>query len=443
MRIVQSEWSGTTAPNGSARVLAEIDEQRWLALARALIVAGQPAAENPLDPDMPPGREEGISEVVAAKLVDLGLAVDLVSKRPGRPNVIGTLAGKKPGAPTLILNDHLDTYPAGDPMQWTKTGGHPFRPTRDGDFLYARGTSDTRGNLACTILALEAIRRAGVELSGTLKCVYTVDEEKNGPDGSIFLLDEHALRGDYEITCEPTGWTRPDGTWGMDIGVANSGHFLVEIETRGIKTHIWRPDTGINAVSEMAGLIAALEQTRFTFTPARLPGGTPPMLTPVRIGGGVPGEMQFTPDRCRAAFAVVGLLPGMTRESVLADIDVVVRTFVSRRPGLEAELQPFRGALFVTATQELAPDAEPVRALSRAYRKILSVEPRTYRKNAFNDTIRFAERGIPAITFGPGEDGWPPINEYIRIEKAVAATKILALTLMELLGVHAPGGVRE
>ena len=78
-------------------------------------MAGQPAAENPLDPDMPPGREEGIAQLVADKLSDLGLSVDLVSKRAGRPNVIGTLSGAAPDGPTLILNDHLDTYPAGDP----------------------------------------------------------------------------------------------------------------------------------------------------------------------------------------------------------------------------------------------------------------------------------------------------------------------------------------
>jgi acetylornithine deacetylase/succinyl-diaminopimelate desuccinylase-like protein len=432
MGIVQSGLVGT--PDLVAQVTAEITEQRWLALARALIVAGQPAAENPLDPDMPPGREQGASEVVAGMLENLGLAVELVAKRAGRPNVIGTLAGAG-GGPTLILNDHLDTYPAGDPARWTKTGGDPFRPTRDGDFLYARGTSDTRGNLACTILAVEAVRRLGIKLRGTLKCVYTVDEEKNGPDGSIFLLDEQGLCADYEITCEPTGWTRPDGTWGMDIGVANSGHFLIEIETQGIKTHIWRPDTGINAVSEMAGLIAALAQAKFTFRPAKLPGGTPPMLTPVRIGGGVPGEMQFTPDRCTAVFAVVGLVPGMTQASVLADIDVVVQSYARERPGLAAKLRPFPDALFVTGTQELPADAEPAAAIARAYRQVLGAEPRTYRKNAFNDTIRFQERGIPSITFGPGEDGWPPINEYIRIGKAVAATKILALALLDILGI--------
>jgi hypothetical protein len=49
------------APSGLARAphadrqqqaISEITEQRWIALARALVVAGQPAAENPLDPEI-------------------------------------------------------------------------------------------------------------------------------------------------------------------------------------------------------------------------------------------------------------------------------------------------------------------------------------------------------------------------------------------------------
>jgi len=41
----------------------------------------------------------------------------------------------------------------------------------------ARGTSDTRGNLACTLLAVKALKDAGVELRGELLCIYTVDGE--------------------------------------------------------------------------------------------------------------------------------------------------------------------------------------------------------------------------------------------------------------------------
>ncbi len=419
-------------------VLASITEQAWLDLARELVPAGQPAAENPLDPDLPHGHEEGIALVVADKLRGMGFDVDLAAKRAGRPNVIGVLAGCGCG-PSLIVNDHLDTYPAGDPTAWTMTDGRPYRPTRRGDRLYARGTSDTRGNLACTLLAAKAIRDAGADLQGTLQCVYTVDEEKNGPDGSIYLLDEYGLKADLEITCEPTGWTRPDGSWGMGIAVANCGNFLVEIETRGHKTHIWRPDTGVNAAAKMARLLSALETMTFTHRPPRLYGGTPPMVTVVRIAAGVPGEMQFTPDRCTAVLAVVGIVPGMTEETVMADIESAMAAERAKDRELEASARPFPNALFVHGTDEQDPAAQPACALRRAYLAVLGEEPQIYRKNAFNDTIRFAERGIPAITFGPGEDGWPPINEYIGVQKSVAATKILALTVMSILGIRTAG----
>ncbi|TCT05012.1 M20 family metallopeptidase [Aquabacter spiritensis] len=417
------------------KVLAFITEAAWLGLAEELIPAGQPEAENPLDPDMPSGKEEGIALLLAEKLQALGFAVDLPARTPGRLNVVAALAGAE-GAPSLILNDHLDTYPAGDWAAWTMTGGHPFRPTRHGDLLYARGTSDTRGNLACTLLAVEAIRAAGVRLTGTLKCVYTADEEKNGPDGSIYLLDDHKLSADYVIVCEPTAWTAPDGAWGMSVAVANCGNFLVEVETRGTKTHLWRPDTGINAVGKMARLLGALEAMTFTHAPAAEPGGTPPMTTVLRISGGVPREMQFTPDLCRAVIGVVGIVPGMTEASVMADIASVLAAEMARDPELTALARPYPGALFVHGTIEQDGAAEPTAALRRAYLQTLGEEPRLYRKNAFNDTIRFSERGLKAITFGPGEDGWSPINESIHIGKAVAATRILALTVMDLLGVE-------
>lgn len=415
------------------RVFASITEEAWLALARELIPAGQPQAENPLDPDMPHGREEGIAKLVAAKLEAMGFAVELVAKKPGRPNVVGMLAGSR-AKPSLILNDHLDTYPAGDHKQWTKTGGNPFAPTRDGDQLFARGTSDTRGNLACTLLAVKAMLDAGVRPAGTLKCVYTVDEEKNGPDGSIFMLDERGLKADYEITCEPTGWTRADGSWGISLALANSGHFLVELEVTGLQSHLWRPDLSINPIDKMTKLLPALCAAALTHKPPPIYGGTRPMIAVLRIAGGEPREMQFTAGRCKAVLGVVGLVPGMTRESVMADIEAELEKARREDPKLLVEARPYPGALFVSGTVEQDEGKEPAKSLRAAYRSVMGEEPVLYRKNAFNDTIRFAERGIPAVTFGPGEDGWPPINEYIYIRKSVAATKVLALAVMAILG---------
>lgn len=52
------------------------------------------------------------------------------------------------------------------------------------------------------------------------------------------------------------------------------------------------------------------------------------------------------------------------------------------------------------------------------------------------DTLRFSHSGIPSITFGLGEDGWSPVNEFIDIEKVVAATKIYALFLLDFFKVE-------
>ena len=64
----------------------------------------------------------------------------------------------------------------------------------------------------------------------------------------------------------------------------------------------------------------------------------------------------------------------------------------------------------------------------------VSIKKTAHRKNAFNDTIRFREAGINAVTFGPGEDGWNPDNESISISKAVMAAKMYALTIVNILG---------
>lgn len=414
-------------------VISRIKEEAWLTLTSELVAAGQPAAENPLDPDMPAGREEGIAAVVAKKLEALGLDVTLHAKVPGRPNVIGRWKGQGEG-PRLILNSHLDTYPAGNHSRWTACDGNPYKATQKGDRLHARGTSDTRGNLACTLLAVQALRAASVPLKGELLCVYTADEEKNGPNGSMYLTREMGLTADFEITAEPTAWTRGENDWGMDIAVCHAGHCLIELETLGTQSHIWRPDSGINCISHMTWLLRELERMQFTHIQPGRYGSTPPSACVVRVGAGEPREMQFTAHSCRAVAAVVGLVPGMTAESVLADVDRMIDDLQQDFPEMEASVRLYPGSLFVPPTSELPVEAEPVAAIGRAYSRILGRDVGYYRKNAFCDTIRFSEAGIPSVTFGPGEDGWPPVNEYIHTAKVVAASRIYALTLMDLLG---------
>lgn len=419
-----------------ADVLSRITEERWLTLAMELIQTGQPRSSNPLDPDLPPAEEEAVSMLVAGKLEALGMAVSKHSAQPHRPNVLGVFKGRE-GAPSLILNDHLDTYPAVEPEKWHMTNFDPFNPTRHGDLLYARGTSDTRGNLASSLLAVQALVEAGVTFDGTLMCCYTVDEERNGTEGSIYMLQQFGLTADYSITAEPTAWGEASGDWGMNLSIANSGHCLLEIVVKGIKSHIWRPDISVNAIMAAGKLLPQLQAMAFSHVPAAFMGHTPPCCSVVRIRGGLPGEMQFSPDACTITVAAVGLVPGMTLDSVIADIQQTIRQTFASVNDVTAEVRQVPGSLFVSGTEPVPTDQEPCVSLRAVYRELMGCEPGVNRKNAFNDTIRFREAGINAVTFGPGEDGWAVDNESISITKAVMATRIYALSIMRILGVRA------
>ena len=419
------------------KVLDAIDREKCLALISKMVPIGQPVCSSSIDPEYPPACEEDISNFVAEYLESIGFAVQQVSKVEGRPNVVATWDDGRPG-PTVILNDHMDTYPAGDPSEWTKSGRNPYNPTlQDNRYLYSRGTSDTRGNLACHLLALAALRKAGVKLTGKITCAYCVDEERHGGAGAKFLLEEWGLKGDYEITVEPTSWTNSPEDWGIGIAVAHSGCCVLDIEIRGVRSHIWRPDEGSNPILHMVQILEALRTTRFAHQTPKIYGPTQPSICPVRMEAGKIGEGQFTPPWCRARVWVVGVVPGMTAESIVADINTVITRLQAEEPAIEVTVTQVEGETFVPASIEVPDDSPHVMAISRAYEQILGKAPILYRKNAYCDTLRFSQNGIPSITFGPGEDGWPPVNEYIDMDKVVAATKIYALALMDLMQVEA------
>ena len=413
-------------------VVNTITEAAWVALASDLIRCGQPASGNALDPDQPHAQEEAIAHMVAGELKSMGFDVELPVKRRGRPNVLGRIKGAD--GPSLMFNDHLDTYPVVEPEKWDKTDFDPYKATRHGDLLYARGTSDTRGNMASALLALRAVTEAQPELAGELIACFTVDEERDGTDGSIFMVEEMGLNPDYSITAEPTAWGGPEGPWGMSISTANSGHCLVQIELTGTKGHIWRPDIIANPILEAGKLLAELETMSFTHVPDKFMGHTPPMCSVVRIRSGLTGEIQFSPDTCTITLSVVGIVPGMTMDSVLKDIQAVTTAQLQGNNEITAAVRQVPGSLFVAGTDNVEADQEPVATLSAVYETMRGEPPRLNRKNAFNDTIRFREKGINAVTFGPGEDGWAADNEWISIPKSVEAAKIYAVTILRLLG---------
>jgi acetylornithine deacetylase len=97
---------------------------------------------NSINPTLVPGGagEAEIGEYVASALARAGLDVRKIEPEPGRPSVVGVLAGARKGR-SLMLNAHYDTVGV-DGMP------EPFSAAiRDGK-LYGRGAYDMKGSLA-------------------------------------------------------------------------------------------------------------------------------------------------------------------------------------------------------------------------------------------------------------------------------------------------------
>ncbi|HWE63896.1 MAG TPA: M20/M25/M40 family metallo-hydrolase, partial [Chloroflexota bacterium] len=91
-----------------------------------------------------------------------------------RVNVVARLPGTRE-RPVLHFNGHYDVVPAGS--GWTVA---PFMGViRDGR-IFGRGVSDMKGGIAAQVYAVEALRRAGFVLAGTIEQSLVPDEESTG-----------------------------------------------------------------------------------------------------------------------------------------------------------------------------------------------------------------------------------------------------------------------
>ena len=98
---------------------------------------------------------EGIGAMgdrVLARLRAAGAAASMVESGISHPAVIAEIGS---GPRTLLLYDHYDVQPAGDPAAWATP---PWEPTRRGGQLFGRGVADDKGELLARIHAVEAWR---------------------------------------------------------------------------------------------------------------------------------------------------------------------------------------------------------------------------------------------------------------------------------------------
>jgi acetylornithine deacetylase/succinyl-diaminopimelate desuccinylase-like protein len=125
-----------------------------------------------------------------------GLGLDNVAVMPtaGHPVVYGEWLGAGPDKPTLLVYGHYDVVPAKLEDGWTTP---PFEPVEKDGKIYARGSTDDKGQLFVHVKAFEAYKQTAGGPPVNVKFLLEGEEEVSSPNLRPFI-EEHLdlLRAD-------------------------------------------------------------------------------------------------------------------------------------------------------------------------------------------------------------------------------------------------------
>jgi len=364
---------------------------------------------NSVNPQYPGGPGEGaLAEYVSDYFAKNSIPFEFQAVTEGRSNVIAKVEGK-PGDRTLILEAHMDT--ASEIGMFRQ----PFQPLREGNRLYGRGSCDTKAGLAAMMHALKTLKRAGVCPQSTVLLLAAVDEEYSFRGVSKFV--EKGIRADGAIVAEPTGLTTI---------VASKGVLRWRLKTHGRAAHSAKPHLGVNAVTEMAKVLMAMEE-RFPvmFRDRRHALLGCPTYNVGIIRGGV--QVNQVPDSCTIEIDR-RLLPGETKESVWKEFECLLSSLGEKNPELEVEMEaPLmdENALETPASERI------VQVVSNVSQKLLG-HARMEGVPFGSDAGRLARAGIPSIILGPGcIDQAHAAEEYVNLDQVALAAELYMESVLE------------
>ena len=364
------------------------------------------------------GEERAVMEEVIRWSTYTELPFAVIASDHDRPNVIITLGDPAVG-PTIVMNGHLDTVPVSDLVAW-RTG--PYDPTvsEDENKLIGRGASDMKSSVAVMLHVMEVLKDA--PLQGCVQAHIVSDEETGGALGTTFLIEEIAAgrlpRPDYCLIGEKSD---------LKVRNAERGLLAVDVTCLGRASHTAAARvTGINAIAKAAKAILALEKDIDRFHPAV----GKPVISINTIQAGVahnvvPGECTFSIDR--------RLIPGETRESVVAEIMATLDGIASEDPAFryELDIDPRKDHIPANITEETSP---LVRALRVSVTTVTGQEPEYFVAWAGATDGRFyRQAGIDTVGYGPGGENAHGANEAVQIDDLVTQAKVYVETITRLL----------
>jgi acetylornithine deacetylase/succinyl-diaminopimelate desuccinylase-like protein len=410
-----------------------LDRQELVQLASRLV-----------DISSPTGEEGPCASFLVDYMKSMGLEAFYQEIGEGRGNAVGRLKGSKEG-PCLIFNGHLDTsftgreeedYAALGPLEAASLP----KARVDKERIYGLGIYNMKGGLATSVIAVKAIKDAGIPLKGDILITGVAGEVEKCPvqgavksyRGPLYMgasigtewLLKHGITGDFVINGEPTD---------LRVNWENGGYVWFKVQTRGKATYVIRKPYGVNAILEAVKVIEAVEGWAAEYTEAHASELARPQVMVGAIESGWPYKPSTCPAICNL-YVDVRMAPGQEPGATILEFARVMDKLTAKEKDLVLNWEPY----LLARGERTDPDNPYVKRCLTAYEKVTGEAHQNClpeQASAWTDCNVFRGYGIPAVSIGPGA-GTPPAakeaglemqfarGEHQRIEDMMSAARI-------------------
>jgi succinyl-diaminopimelate desuccinylase len=263
----------------------------------------------------------------------------------------------------VIFCGHIDVVPAPKTL---------FKVRKDGDFIYGRGVSDMKGQVAIMMQVMENLSRGCPFKKVAL--FLTSDEERGGFDGVGKLLEISNYSGSVAIV--------PDGGFNYTLVSEAKGVLQLKVSTTGIDAHSSEPWNGENAILKLFDVVKQISH-KFPNPKNHLDWRTSFNIS--KIDGG-----NHTTKVPSIAFMIIDI-----RYTYVDKIDHIINFIKSIDPLIDVEILAL-GEVF-----QLDSNSPYVKKYISICRESLGKDVQIVKCHTASDGRFFAKKNIPCLIMNP------------------------------------------
>lgn len=318
------------------------------------------------------------------------------------------------GAPLFVFAGHVDVVSPGEAARWTTPA---FEPSVREGLLYARGASDMKGSVAAAAVAFRDFVARSPDHSGTLAMLITSDEEGDGYEGTMRVVEELKRRGvriNWCIVGEPSCSRR----FGDTIKNGRRGSLNGKMTVHGKQGHVAYPQLALNPIHAAAPFIAKLcgrvwDEGTEHFAPTSF------QISNIHAGQ---GTVNIIPAQCEVTFNI-RYNTRWTQEQLIELIEKE-----AAEAGLDAQF-----AWKSTARPFVTTPGKMTQALSEAIFERTGIHPELNTAGGTSDARFISTIADETVEFGPLNATIHSINECVGLDELEGLVAIYGRTVEQLL----------